>query len=67
MAGEREPCPYRIFDDVGGAFLMGTEHSWGESLVALFTDLLSPAPQALWEAPSGTRSRELATRPVVRG
>lgn len=36
MAGEREPCPYRIFDDVGGAFLMGTEHSWGESLVALF-------------------------------
>jgi hypothetical protein len=23
MAGERDPCPYRILDDIGGAFVMG--------------------------------------------
>ena len=21
--GEREPCPYRIFEDMGGGFLLG--------------------------------------------
>jgi len=29
---EREPCPYRIVDDVGGAFLMGTHPASGYGL-----------------------------------